>query len=432
MDERRIHDAAHHFDLDRQARAILEHNDRGGYTVPNGQVYPFQWNWDSAFVALGFSRFAPARAWAELETLFRAQWPDGFVPHIVFWKPDPGYFPGPEVWQAGRDPATSGITQPPVAASVVLRLFESDPVGGREHAERLFAGLARWHRWFSEYRDPLKKGLALVVHPWETGRDNSPEWDAPAAAVDTSHIAPYERRDIAKLDHGMRPTKDDYDRYLAILEFGRDHGWDHRLMAECGPFRVLDVGMTMILIRAERDLLTLAEILGRETDAREIRERLARAREGVAFLWNEEIGAFCSYDMVAGRSLPMITSASFLPFYAGVGTPDQRAALLDHLARIAGLATHLVPSLDPRHPAFDPIRYWRGPVWAVVNFLVARGLADEGEGEWAERIRRDTATLIERTGFYEAFSPLDAQGTGGADFSWTAAMWLHWLRGARA
>ncbi|RMF15621.1 MAG: hypothetical protein D6757_04190, partial [Alphaproteobacteria bacterium] len=379
MSDSRTRESTRQCDLDQKARAILERNDRGGYTVPNGEVYPFQWNWDSAFVALGFSTFAPARAWAELETLFRAQWPDGFVPHIVFWKPDPGYFPGPEVWQAGRDPATSGITQPPVAASVVRWLFEADREGGREHAERLFPALVGWHRWFAEFRDPLKKGLVLVVHPWETGRDNSPEWDAPAAAVDTSRIAPYERRDIAKLDHGMRPTKEDYDRYLAILEFGRDHSWDHSLMAECGPFRVLDVGMTMILIRAERDLLALAEMLGHEAEAAEIRKRLDRAAEGVSFLWNEEVGAFCSYDMVAGRSLPMITSAAFLPFYAGVGTPEQRAALLDHLARIASRVRYLVPSLDPEHGAFDAIRYWRGPVWAVVNFLIARGLADEGE-----------------------------------------------------
>jgi hypothetical protein len=84
-------------DLDAAARAILSANDRGGYTVPNGRVYPFQWNWDSAFVALGFDAFDRDRAWTEIETLFRAQWDDGFLPHIVFWKDDPGYFPGPSV-----------------------------------------------------------------------------------------------------------------------------------------------------------------------------------------------------------------------------------------------------------------------------------------------------------------------------------------------
>jgi len=60
-------------ELDRLARDTLVANDRGGYTVPNAKVYPFQWNWDSAFVAMGFAVFDEDRAWRELETLFLGQ-----------------------------------------------------------------------------------------------------------------------------------------------------------------------------------------------------------------------------------------------------------------------------------------------------------------------------------------------------------------------
>lgn len=55
--------------LDDQARAILRQNDRGGYTVPTHGLYPYQWNWDSAFAAWGFSTFDLPRAWDELDTL---------------------------------------------------------------------------------------------------------------------------------------------------------------------------------------------------------------------------------------------------------------------------------------------------------------------------------------------------------------------------
>jgi hypothetical protein len=100
-------------DRDDAARAVLRRNDRGGFTVPNGRVYPFQWNWDSAFVALGFATFDLDRAWRELETLFEGQWQDGMVPHIVFRAPAEGYYPGPEAWGIQRQPLTSGISQPP-------------------------------------------------------------------------------------------------------------------------------------------------------------------------------------------------------------------------------------------------------------------------------------------------------------------------------
>lgn len=58
-------------DLDRQAQEILRRNDRGGYTVPTHGLYPFQWNWDSAFVALGFAEFDRDRAWQRSKRWFR-------------------------------------------------------------------------------------------------------------------------------------------------------------------------------------------------------------------------------------------------------------------------------------------------------------------------------------------------------------------------
>ena len=66
-----------------QARNILAANDRGHYTIPTSGLYPFQWNWDSAFAALGFSHVDLDRALVELETLMAHQWPDGMVPHII-------------------------------------------------------------------------------------------------------------------------------------------------------------------------------------------------------------------------------------------------------------------------------------------------------------------------------------------------------------
>ena len=111
---------------DDTARAILRGNDRttdgGAYTVPTDMLYPFQWNWDSAFAAWGFSTFDTDRAWRELETLFAAQWADGMVPHMVFHDAAPGYFPGPDVWGAGGEVPTSGISQPPVAATTLTSL----------------------------------------------------------------------------------------------------------------------------------------------------------------------------------------------------------------------------------------------------------------------------------------------------------------------
>ena len=416
--------------LDERAREILIRNDRGGYTVPNGRVYPFQWNWDSAFVSLGFAAMDLDRAWREIETLFAGQWAEGFLPHIIFWHDDAGYFPGPAVWATGRQPPTSGITQPPFAASAVHTLWKAgDPQRYRTHLEQLFPKLLAWHRWFAQIRDPSGDGLALIVHPWESGRDNSPEWDAPAQKIDISAVGPYERRDTNHLDASMRPTKLDYDRYYALVQFGRSLGWNQRRIGRENPFRVVDVGTTMILQRANRDLLELAEALGEATAADELRQRIARAERGIAWLWNEQVGAYCSRDVITGQSSAIITSASFLSFYAGIRDEARDQRLLQHFERIAGSVKYLLPSLDPDDPGFDSVRYWRGPVWAVINFLVGSGLSTAGHHSWGERIRADTRELIGQGGMYEYFCPVTGRAVGGDDFSWTAAMWLHWARG---
>jgi len=172
-------------ELRERAIAVLVRNHREGYTVPAVGLYPFQWCWDSGPIALGWA--AAGRwddAWAELTRLMSAQWPSGMVPHIVFWHDDKNYFPGPEIWATGRTPASSGITQPPLPASAAARLFAGDP--DRERAvtslRSLWPGLMAWLSWIERARKG-PHGANVVVHPWESGMDNSPSWDQPLSVV---------------------------------------------------------------------------------------------------------------------------------------------------------------------------------------------------------------------------------------------------------
>src|ERR1700753_4458244 len=97
-----------------QAVAVLRGNDQAPWTKASPRLYPHQWSWDSAFIAIGWAHVDVGRALAELEQLFAAQWATGMVPHIVFRAgPDQPYFPGPEWWDtpvSAAAPASPGQT----------------------------------------------------------------------------------------------------------------------------------------------------------------------------------------------------------------------------------------------------------------------------------------------------------------------------------
>ncbi|MFE2045130.1 hypothetical protein ACFXAZ_30300 [Streptomyces sp. NPDC059477] len=220
------------------AARVLEQNWTGTSTVPSRGLYPHQWSWDSAFIAIGLRHLSPLRAQIELETLFGAQWGDGRVPHIVFNPSVPldAYFPSPDFWRsstAGRAAGapctvqTSGIVQPPVHALAVWLTHLADP--GLSRARGFLAGmypkLAAWHRYLLHRRDLGGGGLASVVHPWEQGMDNSPAWDAPLARVVPAPARSFRRAD---LDHGAaedRPTDLDYGRYVRLAADYRDRAY---------------------------------------------------------------------------------------------------------------------------------------------------------------------------------------------------------------
>ena len=79
-----------------RARHVLHLNDMGGWTRAALSLYPHQWSWDSAFIAIGLAHLDIRRAAQELRTLFAHQWMTGKVPHIVFnpTAPPDSYYPG--------------------------------------------------------------------------------------------------------------------------------------------------------------------------------------------------------------------------------------------------------------------------------------------------------------------------------------------------
>lgn len=411
-----------------RAKEIIGINDLGSYTVPTHGLYPFQWNWDSCLTAIGLAHYNEARAWIEIETLFDHQWSDGMVPHIIFHKEDDGYFPGPDVWETGRPVPTSGITQPPVAGFAIRRLFEraQDRDLAIAKAKALLPKVHAWHKWFFECRDPQKTGLVAVIHPWETGRDNSIDWDSAFARVPTEGVLPFARRDLQHANPDHRPTQEQYERYIWLVQLFRSLNWDNARLHDNSPFRVVDPGFNAILLRSCLEVAALANELGLTEIAGEAQKQAEKGCRALDELWSDDHGQYLCYDRVIGELIDSPSVAGLLTIFAPIAQHHATAisARLEHLSKNVN---HLVPSHDPSDPRYDGKRYWRGPSWLIVNYMIADGLRNAGQLQMSDNIVKSSIKLIEKSGFAEYYDPVSGEPCGGTSFTWTAAMVIEFL-----
>jgi hypothetical protein len=432
-------------DLRRLAHEILRGNWRDGFTVPTDKLYPFQWNWDSGFVSLGIADRDPLEAIQELENLFRGQWANGMVPHIVFHsETETTYFPNHDFWAANevnpgapRKPLTSGISQPPVHGFILELLLEryGDHPRVVDGIHRLFPKVLASHRFFYHLRDPEREGLVFLYHPWESGRDNSPIWDESLQRIiiRPGDIPPYERKDTAHADSDQRPTGRDYDRYVYLLELGKRHGYDGPGIWAESPFVLQDVMLNAILIRANEGLIRVGQELGLEVA--EAEEWQSKNKKAFADkLWDEELGTYVSWDVRGQVPVRSREIGGFVALFAGI--PDlQRAHRMEgYLRGLHDRGFRLCPSYDPDDELFDPARYWRGPIWPQMNWLLYHGLLRYGFQSTAAIVRQDLLDLVDHLGFHEYFEPRrsvadqQTKGYGGNNFSWTASTILDFLR----
>jgi hypothetical protein len=429
-----------------RARDTLAANWTGRSTVPSHTLYPHQWSWDAAFMAVGWAHVDGARAAAELETLLRGQWADGRVPHIVFDDavPADAYFPGPDFWrshEAAQAPAgvgTSGIVQPPLHARAALEIHRhaADPAAARAFLVRVYPRLAAQHHYLAAHRDAGGAGLAAIVHPWESGLDDSPAWDEAlrAVPVPAGGLGDYVRRDLAHVDAAQRPTNGAYDRFVLLARHYRDGGYRDRPHAASAHFLVEDPLFNAIYLWSTHALAAIATLVG--ADPRPHEAAAARIHDGLlARLWDPARARFAARDLLADRLIDRRVVGGLVPLL----DPDLPRPVVD--AVLAALdSPHFdlgpegggVPTYDLLAADFDPRRYWRGPVWVNTNWLVARGLRAHGEDARAQRLEAATVALVAQGGLREYFDPRTGEGYGSRDFGWTAALLIDLLAGGRA
>lgn len=434
-------------DLLKQAKDVLLANDRGTYTVPAGDLYPHQWLWDSCFTAIGLGHIDTVRAMRELESLTQGQWANGMLPHIIF-SDDPIHRREHNLWQSWLNPhapngmITSGMTQPPMLAEAVVRIGKKLNMPDRRNwYKKMYPRLVKYHLWMYRERDLTGEGLITLIHPYESGMDGSPPWTIEirrhawpwwlklVEKLRLESAANLVRRDVRHVPPGQRISNIEAIADWAILRKLRAKAYDSQAILKHEPkLAIEDLAFNCIFIRANKHLVDIAETLG-EIIPGEVLAKMQKTEAALELLWDDQSGNYFSCSLVSKDLIREPTITTLLPLYSK-SISDERAEHLVGLLkkRSQFRANYPVPSVPLTSDYFNDLKYWQGPTWINMNWLIIEGLKNYGYKEEADKLKDQTLKLVNKNGCFEYFSPLSGKPAGAANFSWTAALIIDLLK----
>lgn len=287
--------------------------------------------WDTYFAALMAGIDNKDLAYANAIEITREKTESGFVPN----------FAGPDNLSS-RD-----RSQPPVGAMAIRTLYGK--FGDRWLLEETFDALLAWNRWWVAHRQTADGYLAWGSDPYPQAFNDEPH----AYEVDNWQAAAYE----SGLDNS--PMFDDapFNATTHLMELA-------------------DVGLMSLYIMDCRALAEIAAILGREAEVNELHTRATTFTAKLQTLWDEQTGLFLNKHTDTGALSPRISPTNFYPLLAGVATRVQAQRMIDeHFYNPAEFwGDWVLPSISRNDKGYPDQDYWRGCIWAPMNFLVYLGL----------------------------------------------------------
>lgn len=426
-------------------REVLEANWSNGHTIPASGLYPHQWLWDSCFSAIGLRHIDIDKAQTELRNLLRGQWANGMLPHMIFADKDK-HSRDRKIWQSWRNPNspddlnTSGMTQPPMLAEAIVKVGEKlKIVDRRSWYQDMYPALLAHHQWIYKDRDPHDEGLALLIHPWESGLDNSPPWTEQmymhskplwitiVEKTKLDKIVLLFRRDTQHVPPGQRLSSIDALLYYSVLQRLRRKNWDIDTILNRSHFAVEDLSYNSILIRANRHLRDIAKTIGHKVPE-ELLFSMKKSEDSLEKLWDGYYKQYFSRNFVTHKLIKEPSISSLMPLYAGSISKERAEELVDMLHdKHLFDSEYPIASVPFESKFYKELGYWQGPTWVNTNWLIVDGLERYGFKDEAEHIRNQSVKMVEENGPYEYFSAKNGDPAGAKNFSWTAALIIDFL-----
>ncbi|MDR2470351.1 MAG: hypothetical protein LBD27_07755 [Tannerella sp.] len=286
--------------------------------------------WDTYFASMMFATEHKELAYANAVEITDAITEDGFVPNFY----------------SVNNYKSRDRSQPPVGSLAVWNIY-------RKYREKWFLELVydkllSWNRWWDKNRQT--DGLLC--------------WGS----------SPYEKVTYRHWEYdGVNET------FGGALESGMDnsHMYDHiPFDKEKHMHKLNDVGLSGLYVMDCRMMAKIADELGRANDARELRSRADYYSKNMSRLWDEKRGLYYNRHTDSGEFDLRISPTNFYSLLAEAPTQKQAERMIkEHFFNPDEFwGEWMIPSTPRNDSAFKDNTYWRGRIWAPLNFLVYMGL----------------------------------------------------------
>jgi len=316
-------------------------------------------------------------------------------------------------------------SQPPFLTSMILAVYDAQKAAGKEDRawlERAYGYATRDHGLWT--REPHLAGTTGLSRYYDFGNGPAPE----SMKDETGHY-----RQVAAFFLGQQqdlwrdylvPRKPDEDHVgplfalevcdsaktmaqaacdsAGVASLSADYYKGDRAMRESGydvSFRFgphgarthhyAPVCLNSLLYKTEKDLERMSGMLGRPADTEEWRKQAEERKERIQkYLWDSERGLYFDYDFKNGKRSDYEYVTAFFPLWAGIPTPEQARAVMQHLPTFekpGGLvmSTH------------ETGGQWDFPyAWAPDQLVADEGIRRYGFNEDADRVSYEFLSAV--------------------------------------
>ena len=342
--------------------------------------------WDTYFAALLASIDNRELAYSNFIEMTSERTKEGFVPNYA----------------AATGSKSLDRSQPPVASQIALELYNR--YQEIWFLEYVFEDLFHWNQWFYHNRQIEDGMFAWGSNPFEKVTDN--EWE-------------YKGVD---------------DRFGAALESGLDNSpmYDDIPFNKESHYLCLgDVGLTSLVLRDTEALLQIAQILKQEKKEEILHRSIQVIHQNFDKFWCEEEGMYLNWRTdIKQFSLRKAPTLFYALFNSNIPKDHIMRIIQEHFYNEKEFyGEWMLPSIARCDVAYKEQNYWRGRIWAPLNYLVYEALkkhdyCQDAAHELAEKSKK--LILKEWLNYGHVHENYNADTGEGCDITTGSDRFYHW------